>query len=325
MPKAIRIYETGGPDVMRWESYDPGAPGPGEVRLRHEAVGLNFIDVYHRTGLYPLPSLPATIGMEGAGIVEETGEGVTEFAAGDRVAYAAVPPGAYAEVRCIPSHRLVKLTDNISSRQAASMMLQGMTARYLIRGCYNVQPGTTILIHAAAGGVGSIVCQWAKHLGATVIGTVGTAEKAELAGRLGCDYPIQYNEEDFAARVKEITDGKGVDVVYDSVGQATFMKSLDCVRPIGLMVSFGQSSGPVPPFDLGILGAKGSLFLTRPSLMSYTAKREDLLTHANDLFDIVERGVVKIEANQTFPLQETAQAHRDLESRKTTGSIVLIP
>jgi len=325
MSKAIRIYETGGPDVMRWESYDPGAPGPGEVRLRHEAVGLNFIDVYHRTGLYPLPSLPATIGMEGAGIVEETGEGVTEFAAGDRVAYAAVPPGAYAEVRCIPSHRLVKLTDNISSQQAASMMLQGMTARYLIRGCYNVQPGNTILIHAAAGGVGSIVCQWAKHLGATVIGTVGTAQKAELAASLGCDYPIQYNEEDFAARVKEITDGKGVDVVYDSVGQATFMDSLDCLRPIGLMVSFGQSSGPVPPFDLGILGAKGSLFVTRPSLMAYTAKREDLLEHAADLFEVVGNGIVKAEVSQSYALSEAAQAHRDLESRNTTGSTVLIP
>ena len=325
MTKAIRIHETGGPEVLRWEDHDPGQPGPGEVLLRHEAVGLNYIDVYNRTGLYPLPPLPATPGMEGAGIVESLGEGVSEVAVGDRVAYAGLPPGAYAEVRLMPDHRLVKLPESISTDQGAAMMLQGMTARYLLRGCYDVKAGDTILIHAAAGGVGLIVCQWAKHLGATVIGTVGSAEKAELARTHGCDHPIIYTKEDFVARVEEITQGRNVDVVYDSVGQATFAQSLDCLRPMGMMVSFGQASGSVPPLDIGILAAKGSLFLTRPSLMAYTAKREDLLAHAQDLFEVVEKGVVKIEVNQTYPLAEAAQAHRDLESRKTTGSTILIP
>jgi len=263
--------------------------------------------------------------MEGAGIIEELGEGAGEFVVGDRVAYAGLPPGAYAELRVIPAHRLVKIPPSISSRQAAAMMLQGMTARYLLHGCYKVKSGDTILVQAAAGGVGTIVCQWAKHLGVVVIGTVGSEEKAEEARRHGCDYPILYRIEDFVARVEEITDGRGVDVVYDSVGQATFMKSLDCLRPMGMMVSFGQSSGNVGPFDLGILSAKGSLFLTRPSLMTYTAKREDLLAHARDLFGVVEKGAVKIEINQTYPLAEAAQAHRDLEGRKTTGSTLLIP
>ena len=325
MSKAIRIYETGGPDVMRWEDVDPGVPEPGEALVRHEAVGLNFIDVYHRTGLYPLPALPATPGLEGAGIVEQIGEGVTEVAVGDRVAYAGIPPGAYAQIRRLPAHRLVKLPDSISSRQGAAMMLQGMTARYLLRGCYAVKTGDTILIHAAAGGVGSIVCQWAKHLGATVIGTVGSQQKAEIAKANGCDHPILYSEEDFAARTREITDGKGVDAVYDSVGQATFMQSLDCLRPMGMMVSFGQSSGPVPPVDLGVLAARGSLFLTRPSLMAYTADRKDLLENAEDLFAVVANGAVRIEVNQTYPLAEAARAHQDLEARKTTGSTVLIP
>ena len=325
MPKAIIMYETGGPEVFRWEEYDPGRPGPGEVLLRHEAIGLNFIDVYHRTGLYPLPGLPATPGMEGAGFVEEIGDGVKEVSVGDRVAYAGLPPGAYAEVRLIPAHRLVRLPSYISARQGAAMMLRGMTARYLLHGCYKVSVGDTILMHAAAGGVGTIVCQWAKCLGATVIGTVGSPEKAELARANGCDHPILYNEEDFASKVKEITQGKGVDVVYDSVGQATFMKSLDCLRPMGMMVSFGQSSGAVPPTDLSILAAKGSLFLTRPSLMTYTANREDLLTHAKDLFDIVKMGAVKIQIRQTYPLAKAAEAHRDLEARKTTGSTILIP
>ena len=325
MSKAIRIYETGGPDVMRWEDVDPGVPEPGEAQVRHEAVGLNFIDVYHRTGLYPLPALPATPGLEGAGIVEQIGEGVTEVGVGDRVAYAGIPPGAYAQIRRLPAHRLVKLPDSISSRQGAAMMLQGMTARYLLRGCYAVKTGDTILIHAAAGGVGSIVCQWAKHLGATVIGTVGSEKKAEIAKANGCDHPIVYSEEDFAARTREITDGAGVDVVYDSVGQATFMQSLDCLRPMGMMVSFGQSSGPVPPVDLGVLAARGSLFLTRPSLMAYTADRKDLLENAEDLFAVVANGAVRIEVNQTYPLAEAARAHQDLEARKTTGSTVLIP
>jgi NADPH2:quinone reductase len=325
MSKAIRIHATGGPDVLRWEDYDPGKPQAGEALLRHEAVGLNFIDVYHRSGLYPLPSFPFIPGMEGAGIVEEVGEGVTEVAPGDRVAYAGLPPGAYAQVRRIPAHRLVKLPDRISTRQGAAMMLQGMTARYLVRRCYPVKAGDTILIQAAAGGVGLIVCQWANHLGATVIGTVSSAEKAELAGSHGCRHPIVYTQEDFVARTREITGGKGVDVVYDSVGQATFMKSLDCLRPMGMMVSFGQSSGSVPPFDLGILGAKGSLFLTRPSLMTYTARREDLVEHAEDLFAVVQSGAVKIEVRQSYPLSEAARAHRDLEGRKTTGSTILIP
>ena len=267
MTKAIRIHEAGGPEVLRWEDYDPGRPAAGEALVRQEAVGLNFIDVYHRNGTYPLPSLPAVLGMEGAGVVEAVGKGVTEVTVGERVAYAGLPPGAYAEIRLIPAHRLVKLPDAISTKQGAAMMLQGMTARYLLRGCYKVKSGDRILIHAAAGGVGLIVCQWASHLGATVIGTVGSEEKAELARGHGCHHTVLYNQEDFAERTREITDGKGVDVVYDSVGQATFMKSLDCLRPMGMMVSFGQSSGLVPPFDLGILGAKGSLFLTRPSLM----------------------------------------------------------
>jgi NADPH2:quinone reductase len=325
MAKAVRMYQTGSPEVLVWEDYDPGQPGPAEARIRHEAVGLNFIDVYHRMGLYPLPQLPAIPGMEGAGIVEAVGEGVEEVKVGDRVAYAGLPPGAYAEVRVIPAHRLVKLPEKIPTRQAAGMMLRGMTARYLLYGCYRVRKGDTILMHAAAGGVGLIVCQWAKYRGATVIGTVGTKDKAEIAKAHGCDYPILYREEDFPARVKQITGGAGVDVVYDSVGQATFMKSLDCLRPMGMMVSFGQSSGVVPLFDLGILSAKGSLFLTRPSLMNYTEKRNDLLAHARDLFKVVSSGAVKIEINQTYPLAEAARAHRDVEARKTTGSTILIP
>lgn len=323
MPRAIIMQQTGGPEVLEWTEYDPGQPGPEEVLIEQAAVGLNYIDVYHRTGLYPLPALPGIPGMEGAGTVTAVGAEVTEFAVGDRVAYAGVPPGAYAEVRLIPAHRLVRLPESISFQQAAAMMLQGMTARYLLFGCYPVTAGDSILIHAAAGGVGSIVCQWASHLGARVIGTVGSAAKAELARSNGCDYPILYNETDFTESVQEITDGRGVDVVYDSVGQATFFKSLDCLRPMGLMVSFGQSSGPIPPIELGILAAKGSLFLTRPSLMTYTAERDALLAHAGDLMDVVGKGVVRIRVDQTYPLAEAARAHRDLEARKTTGSTVL--
>ncbi len=325
MSKVIRIYETGGLEVLRWEEYDPGQPAAGEALVRHEAVGLNFIDVYHRTGTYSLPSLPAIPGMEGAGIVEAVGDGVTEVAAGDRVAYAGLPPGAYAEARLIPAHRLVKVPDSIPLQQAAAMMLQGMTARYLLRDCYEAKAGDTILIHAAAGGVGLIVCQWTNHLGATVIGTVGSEEKAELARAHGCQHTILYNQEDFAERTREITGGKGVDVVYDSVGQATFMKSLDCLRPMGMMVSFGQSSGLLPAFDPGLLSAKGSLFLTRPTLMTYTAERDALLAHARDLFEVVQSGAVKIEIRQTYPLSEAARAHQDLEARKTTGSTILLP
>ena len=325
MTKAIIIHETGGPEVMHWEDHDPGMPGPEEVRLNQEAVGLNFIDVYHRTGLYPLPALPAVLGLEGAGVVEAVGNRVTGLHPGDRVAYAGGPPGAYAQVRCIPAHRLVRLPDDISTRQAAGMMLRGMTARYLLHGCYPAKAGDRILIHAAAGGVGAIVCQWARHLGAEVIGTVGSAEKAQIARKNGCHHPIVYTEVDFAAQVKTLTQGQGVDVVYDSVGQATFMKSLDCLRPMGTLVSFGQSSGPVPPLDIGILSAKGSLFLTRPSLMTYTARREDLLDHARDLFEVVAGGAVEISIGQTYALQDASRAHQDLEQRKTKGSSVLIP
>ncbi|QJT09297.1 quinone oxidoreductase family protein [Oceanidesulfovibrio marinus] len=324
MSKAIVIHETGGPEVLHWEEHNPGEPAPGEVRLVHEAVGLNFIDVYFRTGLYPLPSLPAVIGMEGAGIVDKVGEGVTELKEGDRVAYAGVL-GAYAQVRCIPADRLVPLPDAISTHDAAGMMLQGMTARYLLKGCYPVGPGTTLLITAAAGGVGSILCQWAKHLGATVLGLVGSEEKAETARKNGCDHPILYREVDFVAAVRELTNGEGVDVAYDSVGQATFLKMLDCVRPMGTIVPFGQSSGDIEPFDLRLLSSKGSLFLTRPSLMDYTRKREDLLAHAKDLFDVVTAGVVTMRIMQEYPLSDVPQAHRDMEGRKTRGSTVLIP
>ena len=325
MVKAIRIYETGGPEVLRWEEVDPVRPGPGEVLVRHEAVGLNFIDVYHRTGLYPLPALPATPGLEGAGIIEAVGPDVSRFQVGDRVAYAGLPPGAYAQARIIPAHRLVPLPDAISTRQGAAIMLQGMTARYLLKGCYKVRAGDTILIHAAAGGVGLIVCQWARYLGATVIGTVGSGEKAELARQHGCNHPIEYRREDLVARVREITDGRGVDVVYDSVGRSTFDQSLDCLRPMGMMVTFGQSSGPVPPLDLAVLAARGSLFVTRPSLMTYTARRQDLLEHARDLFKVIEKGAVKVEIRQTYPLSEAARAHRDLENRRTRGTSILIP
>lgn len=325
MVHAIRIHETGGPGVLTWEPFEPGLPGEGEVRVVHEAIGLNYIDVYHRSGLYPLPTLPCVLGLEGAGIVDEVGPGVEEFQKGDRVAYAGVPPGAYAEIRCIPAHRLVKLPDAISTRDAASMMLQGMTARYLLKGCYDVQPGSIILVHAASGGVGSIVCQWARHLGAVVIGTVGSLEKADLARANGCAHTILYREEDFEEEVRKITRGSGVDVVYDSVGKDTFMKSLNCLRPMGTMVSFGQSSGPVEPFELGILAAKGSLFLTRPSLMNYTAQRQDLLVHARDLFEVIIEGAVTIHIKQEYRLQDAARAHEDLEARKTAGSSILIP
>lgn len=309
---------------MLWQEVEVPAPGPGQALIRHTAVGLNYIDVYHRTGLYPLPQMPAVIGMEAAGVVESIGPDVTEVRPGDRVAYAAPPPGAYAERRVMPASRLVCLPPDIADRQAAAMMLQGMTAQYLLRRTYRVQPGDTILFHAAAGGVGLIACQWARHLGATVIGTAGGPQKAALAKAHGADHVIDYTSEDFVARVKELTGGKGVAVVYDSVGKDTFLKSLDCLRPLGMMVSFGQSSGSVPPFDTGLLAAKGSLFLTRPSLMAYTAERADLVASAAELFDVVKSGAVKIEVNQTYPLSEAAQAHRDLEARKTTGSTVFL-
>lgn len=325
MSHAIVMETNGGPEVLKWQAHDPGLPAKGEVLLRHEAVGLNFIDVYHRTGLYPLPGLPAVPGMEGAGIVEALGENVSDFSVGDRVAYAGVPPGAYAQKRCIPAHRLVQLPDTISFQQGAAIMLKGMTARYLLRGCYAVSANSTILVHAAAGGVGTIVCQWAAHIGATVIGTVGSNAKAAHATAHGCAHPILYGQDDFVARVQELTGGKGVDVVYDSVGAPTFLQSLDCLRPMGTMVSFGQAAAPVEPLDPGLLAAKGSLFLTRPSLLNYTARREDLLAHARDLFAVVDQGGVKIEIGGEYPLAEAARAHRDLEGRRTTGSTLLIP
>jgi len=324
MTHAIRIHQNGGPDVLRWEALDVPAPGPGEVRLRQTAVGLNYIDVYFRTGLYAAPTMPFTPGLEGAGVVEATGEGVTTLKVGDRVAYASAPIGAYAEARLMPADRLVKVPDGISDQQAAAMMLQGMTTQYLVRRTYKVQAGETILVHAAAGGVGLMLCQWAKHLGATVIGTVSSEEKAALARANGCDHPLIYTREDFQSRVMEITNGQKVPVVYDSVGVDTFAKSLDCLAPLGMMVLFGQASGPVPPFELGTLAAKGSLFITRPTLFSYTAKREDLVSTADELFDVVGKGVVKIAVNQTYALADAAQAHRDLEARKTTGSTVLL-
>jgi NADPH2:quinone reductase len=323
MVKAIRIHETGGPDKMKWEDAEVGKPGKGEIRVKHHAVGLNYIDTYQRSGLYPI-ELPAVLGMEGAGEVVDVGPDALGFKAGDRVAYAN-PMGSYAEERIMPAARAVKLPDNIAYETAAAMMLQGMTVRYLLRQTFIVGPETTLLMHAAAGGVGLIACQWAKHLGATVIGTAGSKEKCELAKSHGATHMINYREEDFVARVKEITDGKGVDVVYDSIGQDTYPKSLDCLRPLGLFVTFGNASGPIKNFDVGGLAQKGSLYVTRPTLFTYTASREDLEANAADLFDVVGSGAVKIAVNQTYPLADAAQAHRDLESRKTTGSTILKP
>jgi NADPH2:quinone reductase len=324
MVKVIRIHQTGGPEVLRWEDVDVGAPSSGEVRLRQTAVGLNFIDTYLRSGLYPT-ALPTVIGMEGAGVISELGTDVSEFHVGDRVAYAGGPIGSYAEQRLMPADRLVKVPDTIDDQQAAAMMLKGLTTQYLLRRCYEVRPGDTILIHAAAGGVGLLVCQWAKHLGATVIGTVSTEEKAALAKSHGCDHPILYRQEDFVERVRDLTGGKGVPVVYDSVGRDTFEGSLDCLRPLGLMVTFGQSSGSVPPLAVHELTSRGSLFLTRPTLATYTATREMLTANAAELFSVVAQGTVKIEVNQSYALADAAQAHRDLENRKTTGATVLIP
>lgn len=324
MTYAIRIHQAGGPEVLSWEPVELPAPGAGEVTIRHAAVGLNFIDTYHRTGLYPLP-LPSGIGLEGAGVVEAIGAGVTEVQVGDRVAYAGGPIGAYAEARNIPAHRLLKLPDSISFDTAAAMMLQGLTAAYLLRKTYCVQPGDAVLIHAAAGGVGLIACQWAKALGATVIGTVGSTAKGELAKAHGCDHVINYSTENFVARVREITGGEGVPVVYDGVGKDTFMGSLDSLRPLGMLVTYGNASGPVPPLDLLLLSQKGSLFVTRPTIVSYTAKRADLEALGAELFDVVASGKVKIEVHQRYALKDAAQAHRDLEARKTTGSTILIP
>jgi len=321
MPHAIRVHETGGPEVLKWEEVEVGEPGPGQVRIRQEAAGLNFIDVYHRTGLYPQP-LPFTPGVEGAGVIDAVGPGVTDLSVGDRVAYGG-PVGGYAELRLVPADRLVKLPDSISSEQAAAMMLQGMTAEMLLRRVHQVKAGETILVHAAAGGVGLILCQWAKALGATVIGTVGSEEKAELAQSHGCDHPIIYTRQDFVAEVDRITGGAKVAVVYDGVGRDTFMKSLDCLHRRGMMASFGNASGAVEPFDALLLARKGSLFLTRPTLYDYTLDPADLQQSARALFDVVESGKVKIEIGQRFALADAAEAHRALEGRKTSGSTVL--
>lgn len=324
MTKAIRITETGAPEVMEYVDVDLPAPSAGEVLVRQMACGLNFIDVYFRTGLYPQP-LPGALGMEGAGVIEAVGANVTHVKVGDRVAYAGRPLGAYAEARVMPADILVKLPESISFETAAAMMLQGLTVQYLFRRTFRLQGGETILFHAAAGGVGLIACQWARALGVTMIGTVGSDEKAELAKANGCVHTINYNKENFVERVKEITGGKGVPVVYDSIGKDTFIGSLDCLSPLGMMVSFGSASGPVPPFGLNELATRGSLFVTRPSLFNYTAKRDDLETMAAELFGMVESGKIKIDINQRYALKDVAQAHRDLESRKTTGSSILIP
>ncbi len=325
MTHAVVIQRIGGSEVLCWQEQAVSDPGPGEARVRHTAVGLNFIDVYHRRGIYRLPSLPAVLGLEAAGRVEAVGPGVTQVKVGDRVAYAGGSTGAYSEARVLPAERLVILPDEIDDQRAAAMMLKGMTAEYLLRRTFRVERGHTILVHAAAGGVGLIACQWAKALGATVIGTVGTREKAKWAIEHGCDHAIVSSEEDFVARVKGITGGRGVPVVYDAVGRDTFMRSLDCLVPRGMMVSFGQASGMVPPVDVTVLSAKGSLYLTRPTLFHYTATRDDLLASASALFEVVRRGAVRVEVGQTYPLRDAARAHEDLEARRTVGSTVLIP
>ncbi len=322
--KAIRMNETGGAEVMRLVDVEVRKPGPGQVRVRQTAIGLNYIDTYHRSGLYPV-QLPSGLGLEAAGVIEEVGEGVASLKPGDRIAYGTGPIGAYAEIRNLPANRLTRLPESIPDETAAGMMLKGMTARYLLRATYVVKPGDTILLHAAAGGVGLIMSQWAKVLGATVIGTVGSDAKAEIARAHGCDHVINYSTEDTVARVKELTGGKGVPVVYDGVGKDTLMISLDCLRPRGLMVSFGNASGPVPPLDVLMLSARGSLYVTRPTLNTYTATDEDLRETAEDLVSVVASGKVKIPVNQRYGLAEAVTAHRDLESRKTTGTTVLLP
>lgn len=324
MVAAVRVHKTGGPEVLTYEDIDLAPPGQGQIRIKQYACGLNYIDTYFRTGLYPAPAMPFIAGNEGAGEVVAVGAGVTELKPGDRVAYVA-PLGGYAAERLLPAERAVKLPQAISYQQAAGMMLKGMTARYLLHKTFKVGKGTTILIHAAAGGVGLILCQWASHLGATVIGTAGSKDKAALAQAHGCQHTILYRDEDFVARVKEITGGKLCDVVYDGVGKSVFPASLDCIRPLGLFCNFGNASGPIEAFNINILQAKGSLFATRPTLNTYTAKRDDLVETANDLFDVVGKGVVKIPVNQTYPLKDAVRAHRELEGRQTTGSSILVP
>jgi NADPH2:quinone reductase len=325
MAHAIRFHKTGGPEVLQWDAVEVPPPGQGEAQIRHKAVGLNYIDTYHRTGLYAVP-LPSGIGLEAAGVVEAVGPGVTDLKAGDRVAYCNGGMGAYSEVKNHPAERVVKVPEGISMEQAASMMLQGLTVQYLLRRLHvTPKAGDTILWHAAAGGIGLIACQWAKALGVNLIGTVSSEEKAQLAREHGAAHTILYTKEDFQAKVMEITGGKKVPIVYDSVGKDTFMKSLDCLQVRGLMVSFGNSSGPVPPTDLGILAAKGSLYVTRPTLISYTAKRQELVAAAAELFEHVKAGRIKVGPRQSYALKDAQQAHRDLEGRKTTGSTILVP
>jgi NADPH:quinone reductase len=324
MAASVRVHKVGGPEVLTYEDIDVGAPGPGQIRIKQYACGINYIDVYFRSGLYPAPALPFVAGSEGAGEVTAVGPDVKDFKVGERVAYV-VALGGYAAERLLPAERVVALPAAITYEQAAGMMLKGMTVQYLLRRTYEVKSGSTVLIHAAAGGIGLIACQWAKALGATVIGTVGSKDKAKLAQDAGCDHVILYRDEDFVARVKDVTRGGLCDVVYDGVGKTTFPASLDCLRPLGLFVSFGNASGPVESFNLGLLSQKGSLFVTRPTLNTYTAKREDLIATANDLFKMVTTGKVKIPINQTYALKDAAKAHRDLENRATVGASILVP
>ena len=321
---AIRVHKQGGPEEMKWEEVGLPTIKEGEVLIKHTAIGLNYIDTYHRSGLYPMP-VPLTLGIEGAGIIEEVGENVNDLKVGNRVAYASPPTGSYAEAKVMPAARLVKIPDNISDEIAAAIMLKGMTVEYLVRRTYNVKAGQTVLFHAAAGGVGLIACQWLKAIGATTIGTVGSEEKAALAKANGCDHTILYRKENFVDKVKEITNGKGVPVVYDGIGKDTFVQGFDCLSPLGLMVIFGNASGNAPPLETGMLAAKGSLYVTRPTLMTYNAKREDLVDSAQQLFNMVGSGKINITINARYALKDAAQAHKDLESRKTTGSTLLMP
>lgn len=328
MTMAAVIHEKGAPDVFRWEEIDPGQPGEGEVLLRNAAIGVNYVDTYHRRGIphpWPVPPLPVVLGFEGAGRVEAVGPGVTDFSPGDRVAYALPPHGAYAQERVYPVHNLLKAPDGIEDVTLAAMMLKGLTAQYLLRRTYAVQPGDTVVVHAAAGGMGLILCQWAKHLGATVVGTVSSNEKAEQASACGCDHPVIHTRDSFQAKVMEVTNGEGCAVVYESIGKDTFRESMDCLAPMGMLACYGHASGAPDPVDVIELGAKGSLFLTRPAIMHYMAKRHDLEASANELFDVVLSGAVRIAVNHTHPLRDVAEAHRAIEERRTTGSTVLMP
>ena len=328
MPMAAVIHEKGAPDVFRWEEVEVGAPGRGEVRVRNEAVGVNYVDTYHRRGMphpWPVPALPLVLGFEGAGVVTDIGEDVEGLSPGDRVAYAMPPHGAYSQERIYPAEKVVRVPDGIDARDVAALMLKGLTAQYLLRRTYRVEPGDVILVHAAAGGMGQILCQWGKHLGATVIGTVSTEDKAAQARAAGCDHAVVHGEGDFVATVRDVTDGEGCAVVYESIGKDTFRRSMDCLRPLGMMASYGHASGAPDPVDVIELGARGSLFLTRPAIMHYMARREDLVAGAEELFEVVQNGAVRAAVNHTYPLREAAEAHRMIEARRTTGATVLLP